>query len=100
MSDDDWSGRDESASLREGWFIQVSCYGARIRAVKGGCFANDGAAVAYVLNRAVKGNDLALRAARFLALDHELPAFAGSPPDGSSGPIILGGVAGTDDTPR
>jgi hypothetical protein len=95
----DWSGRDESASLREGWFVQVGCYGARIRAVKvPAVFKNDAAAVAFVAMRAVKGDPLALRAVNYLAADHELivPAPAGAPPDGLGGPILFGGVAGSD----
>lgn len=100
--DHEWSGRQESASLREGWFIQVSCDGARLRAVKGSKarFRNDAGAVAFVLTRAVQGDELALRAVRYLALDHELDTLlpAGGPPAGQDGATLLGGgIAGEND---
>jgi hypothetical protein len=102
MSDHEheWSGRQESASLREGWFIQVGCYGARIRAVKGedARFRNDAGAVAFVLVRAVQGDELALNAVRYLALDHDIPFLVGTPPTSADGAILIGGgIAGAND---
>jgi hypothetical protein len=80
-------------AMREGWYIDYGCAGARVRAIKGGHFKTDCAAAAYVMGRAATGDELACQAVLALIEDNEVNEFVrnGAP---QVGPDVLDTACG------
>jgi hypothetical protein len=84
-----WSEGDDIRARRDGWYIAHGCTGSRIRSTSEG--EPDSRAVAFVMGRALAGDELARRAVLYLVADHKLEGVVAGlllPPEMSVGRLL------------